>query len=339
MKPEILFLKQEDVIAAGLLDMGNILKMVEKTFYMDGKGLVKNPVKTVVSIPEDNDKWESHFISMPVYIGGEVNRPGVKWAAESAANMKTGDIPMGIDMVILSDPVTVLPVAIMDGTLITAMRTAAAAGVAAKYLAPKKAEVVGCVGAGVIGRTMIMALREVLPNLKQIRMCDLNLQKAENLAAEFEGIVDVKPTNSVEEAVKDADVIATMTTSRKPFVKTEWVKPGAMVIQMSGYEVESGVVRKADKIVVDSWAQMKENTQSVFHELLQSGDMSDNDVSLLKEVVAGAKPGRESEEEMTFFGSRGMGCLDIMVANYIFDQAEQKGLGQKLVLWDEPKWI
>ncbi|MDI3534697.1 MAG: hypothetical protein PWQ82_1062 [Thermosediminibacterales bacterium] len=338
IKPELLFLKQEDVISAGILDMKMVLEMVEKVFYMDGIGQVKNPVKTIVNIPND-DEWQSRFISMPVYVGGNINRPGVKWAAESTANMKTGDIPMGIDIVILSDPTTVLPVAIMEGTLITAMRTAAAAGVAAKYLAPNQAEVVGCVGAGVIGRTMIMALMQVLPNLKQIRMCDLNLEKAEKLAAEFKEEIEVKPTKSVEQAVTGADVIATMTTSRKPFVKAEWVKPGAMVIQMSSFEVEAGVVKKADKIVVDSWAQMKENTHSVFYELLQNGDISDDDITLLKEVVCGAKPGRESADELTMFSSRGMGCLDIIVADHLYKQAKQKGLGQKLVLWDEAKWV
>lgn len=338
MKPEILFLKQEDVIAAGVLDMKKTLELVEKTFYLDGVGEVKNPPKTVINIPDD-DSWQSRFISMPVYIGGDINRPGVKWAAESVANMKSGDIPMGIDMVILSNPVTVLPEAIVDGLVITAMRTAAAAGVAAKYLAPKRAEVAGCIGAGVIGRTMITALREVLPDLKKIKLCDLNLEKARNLAQEFAGQIEVVPTASVEDAVTDADVIATMTTSRKPFVKAEWVKSGAMIIQMSSYEVETGVVKKADKIVVDSWDQMKKNPQSVLYQMVESGDLDERCIGLLKDVVCGKRPGRNSDAETTMFSSRGMGCLDIMIADYLYKQAKEKGLGQKISLWDEVIWV
>lgn len=114
MKPEILFLKQEDVIAAGVLDMKKILELVEKTFYMNGMGEIKNPPKTMIGVPDD-DSWQSRFFSMPVYIGGSVNRAGIKWAADSAANMKTGNLPMGIDMVVLSDTETVLPVAILNG--------------------------------------------------------------------------------------------------------------------------------------------------------------------------------------------------------------------------------
>jgi len=338
LKPEILFLKQEDVIAAGVLDMKKILELVEKAFYMDGVGQIENPPKTMINIP-DEDNWQSRFVSMPVYVGGEINRPGVKWAAESTANMKSGELPMGIDLVVLSNPVTVLPEAIIDGLVITAMRTAAAAGVAAKYLAPKNAQILGCVGAGVIGRTMIMAMKEVLPNLKQIRLCDLNMEKAKNLAAEFEGQVEVIPTDCVEKAVSGADVIATMTTSRKPFVKAEWVKPGSMMIQMSSYEYDKDAVKKADKLVVDSWAQMVENEHSNINQMYKSGDIKVEHIVELKQVVSGQKPGRENEEETTMFSSRGMGCLDIVVADYLYKQAKEKGLGYKLKLWDEVKWV
>ncbi|MCG1012252.1 ornithine cyclodeaminase family protein [Tepidanaerobacter sp. GT38] len=338
MKTEILFLKQEDVIEAGILNMAKVLEMVEKAFYLESQGEIINPPKTVFGIPIGQNP-SSHFFSMPVYIGGDVNRPGIKWAAESMTNAKTGNLPMGIDLIILSDPVTVQPVAIMDGMVITAMRTAAAAGVAAKYLAPKGAKVAGCVGAGVIGRTMIMALKEVLPSLEEIRLCDLNLEKAEKLAAEFEGIINVIPTNNLEEALTDADVVATMTTAKKPFVKAEWIKDGAMIIQMSACEVEAGVVKKADKIVVDSWEQMKKNDLSIIKQMVDSGDLDEKDIWTLNQVVCGNKPGRENDEETTMFSSRGMGCLDIIIGDHIYKEALKKGLGQKLVLWDEAKWV
>ena len=338
MKTEILFLKQEDVIEAGILNMAKVLEMVEKAFYLESQGEIINPPKTVFGIPIGQNP-SSHFFSMPVYIGGDVNRPGIKWAAESMTNAKTGNLPMGIDLIILSDPVTVQPVAIMDGMVITAMRTAAAAGVAAKYLAPKGAKVAGCVGAGVIGRTMIMALKEVLPSLEEIRLCDLNLEKAEKLAAEFEGIINVIPTNNLEEALNDADVVATMTTAKKPFVKAEWIKDGAMIIQMSACEVEAGVVKKANKIVVDSWEQMKKNDLSIIKQMVDSGDLDEKDIWTLNQVVCGNKPGRENDEETTMFSSRGMGCLDIIIGDHIYKEALKKGLGQKLVLWDEAKWV
>ena len=116
---EILFLKQEDVIKAGLLDMKQILKVTEKTYELMGQGLIKNPPKVRTRIPDD-DNWQSFFNSMPCYIGGDVNIGGIKWAAESKKNAHTPGIPYGIDITILSDPETVLPFCILDGTLVTA---------------------------------------------------------------------------------------------------------------------------------------------------------------------------------------------------------------------------
>lgn len=336
-EPQLRFLNQEDVITAGGLDMPLVLQLVEEAFLLDGLGRVHNPAKTMISIPQE-EEWESRFISMPVYVGDQVNCPGVKWAAESTANARSGQLPMGIDVVMLSDPVTALPVVLMDATLITAMRTAAAAGVAAKHLAADPCPVVGCVGAGVVGRTMIMALQHVLqPGL--IRLYDRQEDKARQLGEEFAGFAPVQATGSVQEAVEDADVIATMTTSRTPFVQTDWVKEGCTVLQMSAYEIETGVVEKADRLIVDSWAQMKENPASVFWQLLESGRLDESRITLLKDVVSGEEPGRQHGGETIVFGSRGLGCLDIMVAQHLWQKAQEQGLGQTLKLWDEPKWV
>ena len=182
--PEILFLKQEDVVKAGLLDMKQIIEVTEKTYSMLGKGQIKNPPKTNTSIP-DKENWQSFFNSMPCYIGGDVHIAGVKWAAESKKNATIPGIPYGIDISILSDPETVLPFCILDGTLITAMRTSAVGGVLAKYAAPSNATTATLVGAGVIGRTMVSAIHEALPQIKTMYLCDLDVAKAEEIAQEY----------------------------------------------------------------------------------------------------------------------------------------------------------
>lgn len=338
MKTNILFLQQEDVIAAGILNMSKVLELVEKAYNLEGQGEIMNPAKTELGIPFKGGP-HSDFIAMPVYIGGDVNRPGVKWAAESSLNAKKGNLPMGIDLVILSDPETVLPVAIMDGLVITAMRTSATAGVVAKYLAPKGAKVAGCVGAGIIGRTMIMALKEALPELELIKLYDIKQEKAQNLSKEFKGEIEVVPVTSVEEAVTGSDVVATMTTSKDPFVKGEWIKSGAMVIQISSNELETSVVKKANKVVVDNWEQMKGKDFSVLATMVKDGILEEDRIWALNEVVCGKKPGRENDDEITLFSSRGMGCLDILVGDYLYKEALKKDIGQKLVLWDEAKWL
>ena len=131
--PTILFLQEEDVIKAGALDMRMTLEAVEETYRMFGKGELLNPPKTHMEMPIGcNGNWESFFNTMPCYLGKDINIGGVKWAAEAKNNSNITGIPYGIDITILSDPETVLPFCILDGTLITAMRTSAVAGVFAK---------------------------------------------------------------------------------------------------------------------------------------------------------------------------------------------------------------
>ena len=224
--PEILLLKQEEVIQAGLLDMSLILEATEHTFKMLGEGNVIQPAKIFLPMP-DFDHWKSYGMSMPAYVGGENEVVGFKWAAEAVDNVKMYKVPYGLDVVLLSDPKTMMPKAIMDGTIITAMRTAAAAGVVAKYNARKDSKVAALIGAGVIGRTMIMSQAAAVPSLEEIRIVDLDLAKAEALAAEFaEGGLykvapKVVPMSSVEEAVTGADLIVTETTARSTFIKKD----------------------------------------------------------------------------------------------------------------------
>ena len=337
-KPEILFLKQEDVVAAGLLDMKMILEVTEKTFKMIGEGQVINPPKTMLGMP-DLENWTSFCMSMPSYIGGDIDIAGFKWASEAVYNMGKPGMPYGIDVVMLSDPKTVYPKAIMDGTLITAMRTSAAAGVAVKYLASKTAKKACLVGAGVIGRTMVMAMMEAVPSLEEIHLIDLDITKAEGIAKEYEGKYNVIPGTSIQEAAKDADIIVTMTTSRKPIVKTEWVKKNATVIQMSVNEIEAGILENADKKVVDNWYQLAHGTGTLVNQLATEGKLTEEMCATLPQLAAGQKPGRESEDELCVCCTYGIGSVDVAVAHKIYMNALEKGIGQKLMLWDNPLWV
>ena len=261
INPEILFLKQEDVIKAGLLDMKQILAGTEKTYAMLGQGLIKNPPKTNTSIP-DKENWQSFFNAMPCYIGGDINIGGIKWAAESKKNATIPGIPYGIDISILSDPETVLPFCILDGTLITAMRTSAVGGLMAKYAAPSNADTACLVGAGVIGRTMISAVHEALPQIKTMYLCDIDVAKAEGIAKEYGDSlgVEIIPTSDSKAAALKSQLIVGETTAPKPFMDTSWLTSGCGLVSMHSNEVMEDVFLKADGIVADYWTQLKQHT-------------------------------------------------------------------------------
>ena len=338
INPEILFLKQEDVIKAGLLDMKQILAVTEKTYAMLGQGLIKNPPKTNTSIP-DKENWQSFFNAMPCYIGGDVNIGGIKWAAESKKNATIPGIPYGIDISILSDPETVLPFCILDGTLITAMRTSAVGGVLAKYAAPSNATTATLVGAGVIGRTMVSAIHEALPQIKTMYLCDLDVAKAEEIAQEYNEKlgVEIIPTSDSKAAALKSQLIVGETTARTPIIDKSWLTPGCGLVTMHSGEVCEEVFLSADGVAADYWTQLKKHVNPLA-KLTQEGKLDEANIIDLSELVLGEKKLRTSDDQFVAAASMGLGALDIMIAYQMYLNACEKGIGTKVNLWDKPLW-
>ena len=340
-KPEFLFLTQEDVIAAGALDMPAALDDVELTYKLFASGQVNQPHKPVFKFdnPETGEKRQYLAVSMPVYVGGKVNRIGHKWAAESLDNARRGDMPMGIDIILLHDLEHAIPHAIMEAGLITAMRTSAVAGVGARTLANPDSKVAGLVGAGVIGRTMIWSLTSAMPKLEEIRLFDLNKKRAEDLALEFKDKLLVRVVDSVAEAFENADIVTTQTTAHKPFVKDEWVPKGSYYAHMASDEGEDNVFLNTDRLVVDNWETLKTWDFFTPTRLHAKGKLKEEDITDIGKILLGEKPGRTSRDQRILFANLGMGCLDITIAERIYQSAKAKGLGQKLSLWEKPLWI
>lgn len=338
-KAEVLFISQEEEVKCGLLDMKMIMEEVEKAFVMMGKGEVKNPPKVKLGLPENHD-WMTFFNSMPTWLGGEENIAGFKWAAESKYNVtENNGLPLGVDIVVLSDPHTVMPKAIMDGTIITAMRTSAVAGVAAKYLAPKGSKTACLVGAGVIGRTMVMAMMEALPELNTIYMADLKIEKCQKLAEEFKDQITIIASDSVEESVKEADVIVTATTAGKPIVLKDWItKEKVTFIQMSGYEMDLQI-GLASKKYVDYYAQMMTFTDKLLYDMVENHGVKPEEITEISQLATKEKPGRQDEDGWITCMTMGMGMQDIIVANKLYKNAMEKGLGTKLTYWENPLWV
>ena len=340
INPEILFLQQEDQIKAGLLDMKKILEITEETYKLLGQGEIQNPPKTHLGIPE-GPVWDSFFNTMPSHIGGNYNIAGVKWAAESKKNADTPGIPYGIDISILSDPETVLPFCIQDGTIITAMRTSAVAGVQAKYCAPSDTKTATLIGAGVIGKTMIMAICEAIPSVKTIYLCDLDLEKAKKVAEDEEGLytqydVEIIPTTDSKAAAAKSELIVGETTARTPFIDKEWVKPHSAIVCVSN-ECNTDIVKMADVNVVDYWKQIITFKNKAITQVYEAGEITKEEVLETSDLVLG-KPCRTSDDQFIYACSLGLGALDITIAYELYKKATELGLGTKVKLWDKPLW-
>lgn len=207
---KFLYLTQEQVIECGGLDMAQTIAGVDKAFRLLDNSECIEPQAPIIH-------WGSIYdrrISMhPAYIGGDVQVTGIKWIPSNPENPIKRNMPRSNAITILNDPETGFPLAVMDGTVISAMRTGAVVGVGARYLARPGAEVVGLIGAGVINRTQLMALHAVLKHIRQVKLFDLIPAKAHTFATEMHARLGLKivVVDSTRAAIEGADIVAPAT--------------------------------------------------------------------------------------------------------------------------------
>jgi alanine dehydrogenase len=250
-------------------------------------------------------------------------------------NPKIG-LPSGVAVVVLMDLKTSLPLAIMDGTYLTAVRTGAAGGVAASVLARKNSKTVGVIGAGTQGREQVLALHELfaIEKVKVWSKTASNAGKYSTEVAKRLGI-EVQATANPREAVADADIIVTATPSRTAIVMDDWIQPGVHINAIGAdgpgkQELDPKIMKRA-KIVVDSLKQCRVIGE-IQHALAQ-GLIRDSDIHAeIGEILTGKKSGRESDDEITLFDSTGLAAQDIAAANIVYQLAKKTGMGKSVTL-------
>lgn len=334
------YLDQKGVLDAGVLDMRLAMEVVGEAFALHAMSKCRQPHKVVLRENDDVSCEENGRINgLFAMIGSPARAMGMKWIASFPHNRDRG-LPRASALIILNSPETGFPIAVMDGTLISAVRTGAVTALGAQHLAPKGTRKVGIVGAGVQARTQVLGLVSAL-SVEDITVYNRTAMHAEELAMEcrHRWNAPVRTVDSVRAAFEDADVVLTITTALDPIVRASYIKPGALSIQLSGHECEFDVVRQCSKIVTDDWDVLKHRgiiTPAVMHSrgLLRDDDIHAN----LGELIVGSKPGRENESERIHFAHMGMGIADIALANSVYQRACQKGAGARLSLWNEPLW-
>ena len=340
INPEILFLKQEDVIQAGLFDTGLVMRSAEETLVKWAKGEILNVTKVGIHLDHDFSKF---WTAMPVYIGGDHPIAGFKWAAESHENKKHPEwnLPIGIDIGLLSDATTALPVCIFDADLITAYRTAASGTLGAKYLAKKDARTATLCGAGIVGRFFIKCILHTLPQIKRLEVFDLNQEKCRALVSEFKDIdtdVEIVAVPDIEASVRQADIFFGATTTKTPYLKPEWCKSDATIIHMGPCEAPPDFWKYCDTMIVDNWEQVR-NASPLINPYYLDGTFKDGQFTELRHVITGEKTGRVKESDRMLYVSLGIGAMDIYIGQQIYENAKKAGIGQKIYLWDNPAWV
>jgi len=303
-----------------LFSMKEALKAVEDAFRLKAQGKTIMPAKIYLDLPE----YHGDFRAMPAYIEGIA---GIKWVSSYPENWKY-NMPSVLATIILCDPKTSYPLAIMDGTYITSLRTGAAGGIAVKYLARRDSSTIGMIGAGKQAETQLLAISEVLPKIEEVRVFDQNEEVSKKYAENIGKKLNLN-IRSVEHiaAAAEADIVVTTTPSRKPIIKKQYIRPGTHINAIGAdakekQELESDLVAST-KVIVDSIDQASHSGE--INVPLSEGRLKVEDIyGTLGEVVAKMKQGRENDKEITIFDSTGLSIQDIACAKLVYEKAREK---------------
>jgi alanine dehydrogenase len=297
-----------------LMNMADVISVVEEALRMCGEGKGRMPAKTYLSL-EHGD-----FRAMPAALPGSA---GVKWVNVHPQNRSFG-LPSIMAILIYSDPETGYPLAIMDATEITAYRTGAAAAIASKYLARSDSHTVGIIGAGFQAHTQILAHAELFNSIS-MNVFDVSQPAVDKLTS-FLSQFSIRSC-SIQEAVA-SDIVCTLTPSRSPIIRREWVKPGTHINAVGAdapgkQELDPSIVKEAI-VVVDDLEQAGGSGE--INVPIEKGAYSISEVyGTLAELVAGKKQGRTNDADITVFDSTGVAVEDIAVAKLLFEEAQNRG--------------
>lgn len=375
-KIEFLFLNEQDMLKAGVLDaghcvdtVGEVMSLLSSGDYLMG-GREHNEHGIQLMFPKKSpfkdfpleDCRDRRFMSMPAYLGGRFHMAGEKWYGSNGRNRERG-LPRSILMVTLNDVETGQPLAYMSGNLLSAMRTGAMPGLAALYLARKEAKVLSLIGAGVVNRTSLMAIMSKLPTIEVVKIKGSSpasakaLELAEFAKSNYTQLKEVVICKDLQEAVEEVDIISeavSVESFKWPVIEPKWLKPGCLIISSGTIDLDYEYTKENITKVVDNIGMYEEYIEIYqkynedgslksmgvpgmsYVNMIREGAIRKEEVKHLGAIVRGVECGRTSEDEIIMISLGGMPVLDIGWGHECYRRALSEGIGTQLKLWDAP---
>ena len=304
--------------------MPELISAIEDAFAAYETGDAQMPPKSYIDLPQYN----GDFRSMPAYLdAGEWDAAGIKWVNVHPDNGDKFDLPTVMGTMIYSDPENAFPLALMDGTELTMLRTGAAAAVATDHLAVEDASSMGIIGAGVQSYTQLRAISEVR-DIEEVVVSDLSEERVARFIDTFEGEFDVR-AGSIAEAA-GCDVLSTVTPVEDPIVPREAVGDHTHINAMGAdaegkHELADEVLLDA-KLVIDDFEQTTHSGE--INVPYNAGVLSDDDIyGQIGQIVVGNKEGRTDDDGITVFDSTGLAIQDVAAAHVVYEHADDNDNG------------
>jgi alanine dehydrogenase len=311
--------------------MPDVISAVSDAFAAYERGDAQMPAKSYVDLPQYN----GDFRSMPAYLdAGEWDAAGIKWVNVHTDNVEQYDLPTVLGTMIYSDPENAFPLAIMDGTTLTRLRTGAAAAVATDHLAVSDASSLGIIGAGVQSYTQLEAIAEVR-DITEVVVSDLDDERVQRFIDRFGDEYDVHP-GSISDAAA-CDVLSTVTPVEDPIVEREMVGEHTHINAM-GADAE-GKHEHADQLLLDATLVIDDYAQTTHsgeinvpwsEEVLDDDDLH----AAIGEIVVGEQDGRTADTGITVFDSTGLAIQDVATAHVVYEHADENDNGYPFDLMD-----
>ena len=314
-----------------LADLPMVIRAVRGAFKAMARGQTVMPPKLYLPLPRGDD-----FRAMPAFL----QRPaacGLKWVNVHARNPRRG-LPTIMAVIVINDPETGVPLAVMDGLLITKLRTAASAAVAAQTLARPGSRVVGLVGCGAQADAQVQALAQLF-RLSRVKVWGYAAGEAARFARRMRRVlprVAFEPCASLERCVRETDIVVTLTPSRRPLVHRAWVAPGTHINAVGAdapgkQELDPAILRDA-LVVVDERAQAIHGGE--LNVPIRRGQFDSRRIhASLGEILIGRARGRRSPAQITVFDSTGLAIHDVAVGAAVVRRVHRLGLGHQLRLF------
>jgi len=325
----IRILSSDDVRQA--LPMRRAIEAMKRAFAQLSTGQADVPLRVALEVPQHNGVT----LFMPAYLSAD-DQMAVKIVSVFNDNPAQG-LPLIHALVVVVDATTGRPAAVMDGTYLTALRTGAASGAATDLLARQDTRTVTIFGAGAQGRTQLEAVCAVRP-IQEAWVYDVSPEQAAAYAAEMSQRLSlpVRVAETPAEAVRQADVICTATTSSNPVFEDSDVRPGTHINSVGAYtpqmqEIPAETVLRAKVVIDHRKASLAEAGDLLIP--LQQGLMTEAHIHAeLGEIIAGLRPGRASPEGITLFKSVGVAVQDVAAASAVLEAAQRLGMGSEVAL-------
>lgn len=325
----IAYLNRLDIEALAITD-DEILRAVEGALASQGRG------ETVIEprVHLEPGVANGHFNVLRGAIREPIDSAGVKVVGDFVDNYKSG-LPSELAILALFDPRTGVPKAILDASGITDMRTGAVTAIGAKHLARKGSKILGHVGARGTAYWNVRLLDRLF-GFDEIRVHSRRFESRNAFAERLSRDLGkpVRATEDWQSCVEGADIVveASRLNAPEPMLKTSWIKPGALVVPYGTMSaVELSLTDVMTKLVVDDWGQCKGGKFGSLRAHVETGRLSETTLHAeLGQIVAGLKPGRESEDETNLFWHRGLSLSDIALGHAMLEKADRLGIGQRL---------